>query len=83
MSSHYCIFFVEYRSEDDRVRPKHLGGLTPACILLYVITVQLFVYVLHIYLAFLGIRFVTNSNTVDLHRKKVEFARDGSLMCNM
>jgi len=71
MSSHYCIFFVEYLPEDDHVRPKHVGGLPHACILLYVITVQLFVCVLHIYLAFLGIRFDTNSSTADLHRKSL------------
>jgi len=40
MTRYYCIFFVEYLSEDGRERPKRVGGLPHVCTPLYLIAVH-------------------------------------------
>jgi len=45
MTRYYCIFFVEYPSEDGREKPKRVGGLPHVCTPLYLIAVQVCVCV--------------------------------------
>jgi hypothetical protein len=81
MSSHYCIFFVEYFPEDDRVRPKLVRGLPHACILLCNYSAIVCMCIAHLScLSLSGLLRITVQSTC---KEKVEFARDGAVMCNM
>jgi hypothetical protein len=51
VARYYCIFFVEYLSEDGRERPKHARGLPHVCTPLYLIAVQVMVCIyIYIYI---------------------------------
>ena len=48
MTRYYCIFFVEYLSEDGRERPKHVGVLPHVCTPFYLIVVHIYIlFLLH------------------------------------